>query len=492
VRLNGTDLGYVEFDSQMKGVAQFSVPNSLLTEGANQLLLIAQGGEGDVSLVDYVRLTYLHTFTADDNALRVAASANQLVSISGFTSSEVRVMDVTNADSVRELAATVQAGKAGFTATATVADGGPATLFAFGEDQVKSPAAIQFNQPSAWRQTAQGADLVIITHKDFSSSLAALKVRRQSQGLAVAEIDIEDIYDEFNSGHKSVQALRDFLAFVKNSWKRAPRFALFAGDASFDPRNYLGAGNLDFVPTRMIETALLETASDDALADSNQDGLADLALGRLPVRTAQEASGMVSKIISYEQAPLSDTLLLVADRNDTFDFESVNDQLKQLVPGTIRADEVRRGQTDDQTARSRVIEAINRGQRLINYVGHGSVEVWQGNLLTSSDARQLDNDAPTIFVAMNCLNGFFQDLFTESLAEALMRADSGAVAVWASSALTEPAGQADVNREFFRLIFGGQRPMTLGEAAAQAKAATADTDIRRTWARFGDPTMRLR
>ena len=93
---------------------------------------------------------------------------------------------------------------------------------------------------------------------------------------------------------------------------------------------------------------------------------------------------------------------------------------------------------------------------------------------------------------MTCLNGFFADLFTESLAEGLMLSpNGGAVSVWASSGLTEPTVQAAMNQELFRQLF--TRPsITLGEAVIGAKSAVSDIDVRRTWILFGDPTMRLR
>ena len=53
------------------------------------------------------------------------------------------------------------------------------------------------------------------------------------------------------------------------------------------------------------------------------------------------------------------------------------------------------------------------------------------------DAAALANPPLSIYVGMNCLNGFFHDVYTESLAETLIKAPAGgAVAVWASSTLT--------------------------------------------------------
>jgi len=92
---------------------------------------------------------------------------------------------------------------------------------------------------------------------------------------------------------------------------------------------------------------------------------------------------------------------------------------------------------------------------------------------------------------MTCFNGYFQDPYNDSLSEALLKARGGAVCVWASTTLTEPAGQNVIGAEFYRLLFGVQ-PITLGDAARAAKSVTNDRDVRRTWTLFGDPAMRLR
>jgi hypothetical protein len=92
---------------------------------------------------------------------------------------------------------------------------------------------------------------------------------------------------------------------------------------------------------------------------------------------------------------------------------------------------------------------------------------------------------------MTCLNGFFHDVATESLGEALMKAPGGgAIAVWASSGLTEPDKQAIMNSELIKLLFG-RESLTLGEATARAKSSVSDQDIRKTWILFGDPSQRL-
>jgi hypothetical protein len=397
---------------------------------------------------------------------------------------------VTDPVAVTEITGVIDKLFSGYSVTVDMPDEGPRTLLAMTSARILHPVSVTQNLPSGLWQPSNGADLLIITCRELRSSLEPLASYRRSQGLSATIVDVEDICDEFSFGDKSPQAIRDFLAYTNTSWKKKPRYVLFAGDASYDPRNYLGFGGTDLVPTRLIDTQFMETASDDWFADFNDDDLPELSVGRLPARTSEEATLMVNKVIRYDQSKPSEEALLVADRNDGFDFEAASLAIEPLLTD-LRANEVFRSRMDDATARALLIEAINRGQRIVNYAGHGSADAWRGALLTSNDARFLENARLTVFVMMNCLNGYFQDVGRDSLGESLMKAErGGAVAVWASSGMTAPDGQTSIDQEFCRQL--SDRNATIGEAIRNAKAATGDRDIRRTWMLLGDPAMHVK
>jgi hypothetical protein len=498
VLLNGNDVGTINFNGQVRQVSTLPISNGALLDGNNTVTLEAQGGEMDVNLLDYVRLTYAHTFAADDDALLYTAAGQELVTVSGFNSPAIRALDITDPNNVKELAGTTSAAGGNHSVSVAAQDAGQRVLYVFADSAASHPARVAANPPSGWNRTNQVADLVIITHGNFAASLDPLKALRRSQGYAVAVADVEDLYDEFSFGARSPQAIKDFLARAKGAWKRAPRFVLLAGDASNDPKNYLGLGDSDFVPTRLIDTEQMETASDDWLVDFNNDGLPDLAVGRLPARTAGESTTMVTKIVDYARLARPEGALLVADRNDGFNFEATSGQIRALLPPSLVVQEVFRSAYDDETAHSQIVQNRGRGPKIVNYFGHGSFGLWRGNLLTGADAANLGNGPEYSFVIMmTCLNGQFQDPFGDGLAEALMKAgQGGALAAWASSALTDPGAQALLNKELFRQLFPGTglnvQPLTLGEAVMRSKAASPDADARRTWILFGDPTTRLR
>jgi len=146
------------------------------------------------------------------------------------------------------------------------------------------------------------------------------------------------------------------------------------------------------------------------------------------------------------------------------------------------------------TARQDLLAGINAGQLLVNYNGHGSVEIWSGSdLFDDTTAASLTNgNKLPVFVIMNCLNGFFHDVMTESLAESLMLArNGGAVAVWASSGLTAPDPQFQMDQTLMKTLFS-QPSIALGDAVLFAKSGIGDQDVRKTFILFGDPLMRLK
>jgi hypothetical protein len=69
--VNGSLVGELLFDGQSQRQARFTLAMSQLRGGSNVLRFIAQGGAGDVSLVDYTRISYRRKFVADDNRLQL-------------------------------------------------------------------------------------------------------------------------------------------------------------------------------------------------------------------------------------------------------------------------------------------------------------------------------------------------------------------------------------------------------------------------------------
>ncbi len=197
----------------------------------------------DISVVESLRLTHPHRLVADDNALKVSVTGGSSVSVSGFTGTRARALDITDPVQPIELTVLLVDGTASFVAPQL----GTRTIFVIGDSRLLAPVQITNSRSTNWNNKKNSADLVVLTNAMFTASAQSLKARRDGEGVATTIIDVQDLYDEFNFGDHGPDAIREFLLKTKD-WRRAPKYVLLLGDASMDPRNYLGLGSYDFVP----------------------------------------------------------------------------------------------------------------------------------------------------------------------------------------------------------------------------------------------------
>lgn len=489
IKVNGQAVGTMDWNGMTPHTARFDFVNSALQEGDNVVTLAAPNAN-DYSLVARLRLTYARRYRAANDQLVFTVGARQSAQVEGFNSPNVRLFDLTDPARAFQVAAKVDGQAAGY--TLFVPADANRTMFAIAGDQALSPAFITANEPSSWTTDAHEADLVIVTPQAFSRAVAPLTTRREAEGLRTSVIALEDIFDETTGGTKRVQAVRDFLRFARDHWHAAPQYVLLAGDASYDPRNFLNLGGHDLVPTGWVNALYIETSSDESLVDFDGDGVGEMAVGRLPARTAGQVQRMVGKIASYQPRGLADGAFFVADQPEGYNFAAMNQAAAAQLPAGTSSAFLVRGAQPEAATRQQLLSTLNQGPALVNYAGHGSVQVWAGSgILQNDDAPPLANsNRLSFYVMLTCLNGYFADEYGDSLAEALLNAPNGAAAVWASSGLTLANGQQTAAHEFYRRAYGPV-PARLGDAIRAGKAVTGDPLVRSTWTLFGDPTMKV-
>lgn len=489
VTLNGQPLDDIVFNGRDASYTHRVLPLDRFLDGDNTLAFTAKNGDDDLSLVSYVRITYARTYDFDSSPLLLSAGGGASVAIPGAMSPAMFALDVTAPDAPVELPVSVSAGVARLAIPPGMGRGVIVTT-----DYVHA-VGVEANAPSSLHAT-NGADMIIIAHPSLLPAVEPLRQIRAAQGLSVLVASIDDVYDEFNYGAKDPVAIRAFLAATRN-WKSVPRYVLLVGDATLDPRNYLGFGDFDLVPTKLIVTAEMKTASDSWLADFDDDGVADMAVGRLPVRTLAEAQIEIGKIVAYENAaagqPWMRSTLLVNDTDSTIDFAAMSGAVRHLLPDGYAISTIDVAASGVTSARQSLLADLDGGTLLVNYIGHGSIGIWtDSGLFGDEDAAALTNgERLPVVVAMTCLNGYFHDVSSVSLAESLLVApNGGAVAVWASSSLTDANAQTAADQQLVQSLFSAHA--TIGDAAVAAQKQASDPDVRRTFLLFGDPAMHLK
>jgi hypothetical protein len=336
VAFNGVTVGaLVDFTALEHAVRSVSIPAAQLNLSGTNTVTFTKTSTGEILLIDYVRITYPHVFKADSGSFKFSLRGTQTRTVDGFATPLVRLIDYTDPLNVGISKPTSAATASGYAITVPTSESSGKSqrlLYAIPQGQFDQPAAISLNQPSTLNLNSNTADYLIVTHKNFIANLEPLRLARSS-GMIARTVDVADIYDEFSYGVHGPQAIKSFLEHAATNWITPPRYVVFAGDASLDPRNYENLGDFDFVPTKLIDTSFEETCSDDWLADFDNDGIADIPIGRLPVRTTADVDLLINKIINFTP-PAPQSALLVADdpTGYYFNFETANDQVANLLP----------------------------------------------------------------------------------------------------------------------------------------------------------------
>jgi hypothetical protein len=507
VLLNGCVVGEASWDGQREYLMEAPLPSSCMKEGENVLALEAEGDTGaqaDIVLVNWFELEYSRDLVATENTLEFVGQGGLQV-LDGFSTDSIWLFDVTLPDDVVVLVGPkIEREGSGY--RLSFCDGQPAgrRYLAVGSDEFETPASIAGVTASADLHDPEiQADYVVVTPEDFADAIQHLVEWRGRQGLSVRVVTTSEVYDQFSHGLVDPAAIRDLLRYAETEWREpAPRYVLLVGDASYDYKDYLDGPNKSLVPSYQIETVLGgQTSSDNwFVALDEEDILPDMAIGRLPVQTAEEAGVVVDKIIAYEQsAPEGDwrqRVLLVADGQES-KFAAQSDALAdESVPPSYEVVRIYAASVDepqDATARE-----LGEGSLLVNYAGHGSIDAWsEDRLFSSQDVASLTNDGrQPMMIMMSCLLGFFDHPERQAMAEELLLAeDGGAIAVLAPSSLTLSSDQGPLDRALVKALLSDEVP-TVGLAIMEVKRSLpleteGQRDVIETFTLFGDPALRL-
>ncbi len=517
--LNGTQVAEVRWDGIEGHVITATIPTGVLRAGDNQLSIRAPGDTGapaDSVFLDWAEISYGRELVADSPELVFQGTA------SGYAvrakEAPAALWDITDPD--RPVALKDYKVENGVVRFSAPADGASRRFALATKAGLRRPTAItaapEPGSPAAerLRNWPDGADLIVITAPRFRDALAPLIAARQTQGLRVAVMDVGEVYDAFSHGRADPAAIRALVQQAVGKWTPpAPRYLLLAGDASYDPRGYLKAGEKgaesDLVPTELVDTDVTGwTASDvwfalppgTALDPYGHPGARPaLAIGRLPAQTAEQMAAMVAKILAYEKgdaaAPWRRQAFFAADNDESGFAEQAGALTKALAGYDSQVVTVDK----DGAARASLLKAFGDGTGLISYFGHGSLNLWaQEKIFSVEDVAKLSNkDKLPLVLTLTCLSGFFQHPTTVSLGETLLRAPNGGAAAVIAPSSASTLDQQKVLADGLAEMLSSPDVKTIGDALLGAQSHLVDSaggtnEILLTYNLLGDPAMRIR
>lgn len=519
IRSNSTDHGNYRASVTTK---TFRAPGDKLTVGVTY----NRAGTVSAAYLDYLSVNYTRHLRMSGPQICFSLRRNQ-AALEGASASTV-VWDVTSPLSV----VSMNTGLSGATMSWTNDYTGNRRYVAF------EPSA-SFPEPkytaAVSNQNLHGEevpDMVIFTPSTWMSEAQRLAdFHRDNDDMRVLVVDQENVFNEFASGSRDVNAFRKMLKMLydrSDSSERKLKYALFMGRGSFDNRRVSVAVkslNYPLMPlwqSEKGETDIDSYTTDDIFAflrDNSGNTMASdylcIGVGRMPVTSAGAAKAAVDKVIAYSTKMPSGTwrnrTMLIADDQDSgihmYQMEDAWNDM--LANGGDNATHTKlytdayplTGQGYPQ-ARDFMFKTLDEGVAWWMYIGHANTtSLTHEGLLKLNDINNMYLRKWPIFFAATC--DFLRwDANAVSAGELMWAHESGGcIAQVSANRPVYISENAYMSRAMGRNMFtrdSDGRRLTIGEIYRRAKNSSKVSDSgvmmsdanKLRYILMGDPAMR--
>lgn len=373
------------------------------------------------------------------------------------------------------------------------------------------------------------ADLIVITHPLFKNQADRLADIHRTEGLRVHVVEPQQIYNEFSSGSQDLVAIRSFIKMFYDraaSEKDMPKYVTIIGDASYDYKDRL-SNNTNFVPSFESRNSfdpissyvsdhyfgMLDDNEGEWLPDPSSGEMADVAVGRLPVKNVQEAEGVVEKIIKYSNSSSMgdwrNKIVFVADDEDGVTHMSQSNSLTEIVDVKGKEYNSRKifldayqqistaGGTRYPGANKDLNQEVQNGALIVNYTGHGGETGWTAErVLGIADITAWSNlNRLPVFVTATCEFSRFDDPLRTSGGElTLLNEKGGSIGLMTTTRLVFSTPNYLLNRVFYDKMFisnDDNSVKRLGDIFLEVKNANSHSLNSRNFSLLGDAALKM-
>lgn len=373
-------------------------------------------------------------------------------------------------------------------------------------------------------------DMIIIAQPNFTTQAERLaEAHRTKDNLTVRVVTPESIYNEFSSGTPDATAYRRFMKMFydrKTSEADAPKYLLLFGDGSFDNRKLTSAWKSVDMSNVLLTYQTENSLSSQSYVIDDYFGILDdadnkkslqnkklcLGIGRFPIRTVEQATQMVDKVISYMEnkntGSWKNNLCFMADDGSNTDgFMTEHMEFADQLAGYVESEHpeflVNKLYYDaykkDMTAgtypdvRSGLQKLLKDGLLLFNYTGHGGTTALSDEkVLTQTDINQFTYTHLPVWVTATCDFTRFDDLNTSAGEDVFLNKSSGGIALFTTVRVAYSRPNFPINDNVIRNLFerNNGRRRTLGEVM-QATKNTLSSVYKLGFCLIGDPAVKM-
>lgn len=417
LRINSNFIDTIKRDNYNRFDTTISFPTSfLVNSGINQISFIYTNplNYGGRIYFDMFELSYPKKFNLIGNKLSVNLEGSDtslnIFKISGLNAAnQINIYDVRNNERIINYS---------FSADTLIFPGRKNGNFEIVNNFInEKPLRIKKRIVPNLVSNQAGADYLIVYNKLFESQAEQLRNHRETfNNLRTFKAEVEDINDIFNYGIENPAAIRNFVKNVYNNWI-APqlKYLCLFGRGSLDPKKNLSNSVFyeNYIPVYG------NPPTDGYFANFNDGSYTyyhQIAVGRIPVYNVSEAQNIVNKIIGYDNTQvdkwIKNYIFITGGQNLNEQIQFAN-QSNSLINSFIISPPVSginaKIYRNDSSGyitynyQDSIINSINSGGLVVNYIGHAATNVWDNGLEEPSDLNNAEK-LPVVF-SMTCFTG---------------------------------------------------------------------------------------
>lgn len=371
-------------------------------------------------------------------------------------------------------------------------------------------------------------NMVIVCTESLKPAADALaNFHISNDNLRAVSVTDQEVYNEFGGGKGDPTAIRDFMKMLYDKAagdaSLKPKYLLLYGDCSYDPIDGRTQSNEFIIPSYESPNSLDPTytfVSDDyfGFLDLSEGGsildgdLLDIAIGRIPANSLEQANGINNKIFTYKsKQSLGNWRTLISFIADDEDgnihlndcegtAEFVRTRYNKYNIDKIYMDAFRQVNTSAGDRYPDVNNAIKnlfqKGSLTISWVGHGGIQNWaHERIFDVTDIQNLKNinNLPLVITATCDFSKFDDPAISTAGEELLLNPEGGAIGLITTVRVVYTSQNKALHDAIFSKVFepvSGHLP-SMGEITMQSKNAIFGDANTRKFSLLGDPALTL-